>query len=247
MDAVCLAAGRGTRFGELGRYLQKAMYPVGLRPFLDYTVENLAESGACRPGVDRLTLIVEHHQEQVRAWFGARAHGLEVRYLEQPEPRGTGQALTLAAGAARDRAPVLCWLADAYVPTERFRAVADHPARRVLTVAPAPEGENAAVRVDLHDGRVVRAYRGAGPLSDVGLWKLDPATMAELTHPGDDGEIRALPNLQRLLDRDPAFEIGAVTAPDWWHLGGTAPDPETNLARVVARVRAAHLLPATDR
>lgn len=60
MDFVCLAAGQGTRLGRLGSYLQKCMYPVGLKPFLEHTLEQLV---ACRTGQladDRLTLVVGH-------------------------------------------------------------------------------------------------------------------------------------------------------------------------------------------
>jgi hypothetical protein len=46
MDLICLAAGAGTRMGRLGGYLQKCMYPVGLRPFLEHALAQVLASGA---------------------------------------------------------------------------------------------------------------------------------------------------------------------------------------------------------
>ena len=99
MDFVCLAAGKGTRFGALGRYLQKCMLPVALTPFLEYTVRNLRRNPACDPERDRLLVLVGHRGEQVRAYFGDAYEGLPIRYLEQGEARGTGHALATVAAA----------------------------------------------------------------------------------------------------------------------------------------------------
>jgi bifunctional UDP-N-acetylglucosamine pyrophosphorylase/glucosamine-1-phosphate N-acetyltransferase len=244
VDALCLAAGKGTRFGELGRYLQKCMYPVGLTPFLAFSVRNLLDSGAVRPGRDALTLIIGHHGEQVRAYFGSDVDGLEVRYLEQPDPNGTGHALALAHDALRPDAPLLCWLADGYVPVERFARLAAHPRDTVLSLAPGHPDENPTVRVDVRGDRVVRAFRGSGERFDIGAWKLAPEVMAGMTDVAANGEIRMLPNLQRQIEA--GLEVGWLAADEWLHLGGTAPTPEANVARVEGRVRALHALPAVS-
>ncbi|NBC95471.1 MAG: NTP transferase domain-containing protein [Deinococcus-Thermus bacterium] len=242
MDALCLAAGKGTRFGRLGAYLQKCMYPVGLRPFLAYSVENLLASGAVRPGRDRLTLIIGHHGEQVRAYFGREVDGLEVGYLEQPDPRGTGHALALAHAELAPDAPLLIWLADGYVPAAWFAGLAAHENEAAMVLAPGHEDENPSVRIDVDGARIVRAFHGRGPRFDVGVWKLPPAVLGDMTDEAAGGEIRMLPNLQRMIES--GLEVGYVDADEWLHLGGTAPTPEANVARVEARVRELHGLPA---
>lgn len=234
MDALCLAAGKGTRFGRLGSYLQKCMYPLGLTPFVELSVRNLLRSGAVRPGDDRLTLVIGHHGEQLRAYFGDAYEGLAIRYVEQPDPRGTGHALRIAHEALRPDAPLLCWLADAYVPSERFAALAAHAEATVLTLAPGHEDENPTVRVETRGDLVSRAFRGAAELYDAGQWKLTPEVMAGMTEVSANGEIRMLPNLQRLVDA--GLRVGWLRAEEWLHLGGTAPTPEANVRRVVRRV-----------
>lgn len=241
MNALCLAAGKGTRFGHLGSYLQKAMYPIGLRPFLAFSVESLLASGAVRAGQDRLTFIVGHHGEQVRGYFGDRVDGVDVGYLEQPDPRGTGHAVALAAAALQPTDATLIWLADGYVPSGWFEALAEHAAETALVLAPGHPDENPSVRIDTEGERITRAFGASGERFDVGVWKFPPHVMRGMTDVAANGEVRMLPNLQRMIDE--GLEVGWHAADEWLHLGGTAPTPEVNVARVEARVRTLHGLP----
>ena len=241
VEFVCLAAGRGTRFGQLGSYLQKAMYPVGLRPFVAYSVRNLALSGAFDPDRDRLTFVVGHHAGQVRTYFGDRyatepAGGpeLHVGYLEQDEPLGTGHALHLAYEALRPAGPMIAWLADLYVPRELFARMRSHGSDNVLAIAPDPEHENPNVAVTREGDRVVEAWQGRDDRYDIGLWKFAPAVLAAMLGREVD-EFRALPSLQREIAAGRA-DVGWVEADEWLHLGGTAPTPEENVRSVVRRL-----------
>ncbi len=233
MEYVCLAAGKGTRFGALGRYLQKCMYPVGLTPFVELSVRNLRRSVGSPGSGDRLTFVVGHLGEQLRAYFGSAYDGLPVRYLEQGDVRGTGHALRRVQHELRPSGATIVWLADLYVPVGTFRALSRHEAGDVLTLAPAGDDANASVRVTTAGSRVVRAWFGAGPLADIGLWKLEPEVLGAMTDATGD-EVRALPNLQRLIDggRSVAF----IETDAWIHLGGTEPTPSANVRRVVERL-----------
>ncbi len=233
MDVVCLAAGKGTRFGRLGRYLQKCMLPVGLTPFVEFSVRNLRASGAVDPEHDRLTFVVGHLGEQVRAYFGDEYDGMPLRYVEQGEARGTGHALARVSGALPAGRPAVIWLGDLYVTAELFAAVAEHSSANVLTLAPGGIDANASVRVTTEGARVTQAWYGRGPLADIGLWKLEPAVMAAMTEP-TGAEVRALPNLQRRIDA--GLEVGWLETDEWVHLGGTEPTPEDNVLDVQRRV-----------
>jgi NDP-sugar pyrophosphorylase family protein len=238
MDLICLAAGAGTRMGRLGGYLQKCMYPVGLRPFLEHALAQVLASDAVDPGRDRLTLVVGHLSEQVRGHFGHAVDGLPIVYVEQVERRGTGHALSLAAAALQPAAPVVAWQADLFPTTAMVDAVARHPAPNVVTLGPGHEGESDRLRATVEGDRVRRVWDGDGELFDVGLWKLAPAVLHRMTEVrAEKGEYRMLPNLQRSLDD--GAEVGYVVADAWVHLGGTLPTPEANVRDVVRRVWAA--------
>jgi len=235
VDLVCLAAGHGTRLGRLGTYLQKCMYPVGLRPFLEHTLLQLAASGVAVPGRDRVALVVGHHEQQVRAYFGASYEGLEVVYVTQAERRGTGHALALARDALAPARGVIAWQADLFVTAAMFRAVAEHPAPTVVTLGPGHEDEPAVIRATVEGDRVTRVWEGAGPLYDVGLWKLAPEVLVRVGEVrAAGGEVRMLVNLQRAIDDGAA--CGYALADEWVHLGGTLPSPEENVRSVVRRV-----------
>ncbi len=234
MDLICLAAGKGSRMGSLGTYLQKCMYPVGLKPFLQHTLEQLLKSGVPAPD-SRLVLVVGHHAEQVKGYFGPMFEGLELTYVEQQELNGTGGALRLAATALRGTGPVIAWQADLFVPAELFVQLARHPLPNVVTLGSGHEDESPALLATTEGDRVTRVWEGEGPLLDVGVWKLDAGLLPELERVrAPNGEFRMLPNLQRLVDA--GTEVGFVESREWVHLGGTLPSAEENVRAVVRRL-----------
>lgn len=235
MDYICLAAGKGTRFGRLGRYLQKCMYPIGVKPFVAYAVDNLLQARHLDRDRDRLIFVIGHFGDQLRHYFGDNVDGLPVLYVEQTEQLGTGHAIHTVHTAYPSPASVVVWLADLYVSTALFEAVAAHPAATVQTLAPGPEDENPNVRVTTDGEWVTAAWQGAGPLYDIGLWKMAPDVAAGMVGRQVD-EYRVLPNLQRAIDD--GTEIGYVRADEWIHLGGTRPTVEENVIAVAARVLA---------
>lgn len=234
MEYVCLAAGRGTRFGRLGAYLQKCMYPVGLRPFLELSLLEVAAHGGAH-----VHLVVGHLGEQVRAYFGTRFAGMELTYHLQAEPQGTGHAVGLAARTLATDSTVLVWQADVFLPRALLPRLERHPAPNVLTLV-EEAGASPDVLVTAGNDRIERAWQGAGPYSDAGIWRLESRLLTELAHSrAKGGEYRALPNLQALIDGGEA-EVGYVTLERRLHVGGTYPTTEENLAEVLA-----HLTPTS--
>jgi len=235
MDLICLAAGAGTRLGRLGVYLQKCMYPVGLRPFLEHALDQVVVGAGVVAGRDRVALVVGHHAEQVRGHFGAAYEGVEIVYVEQPERLGTGHALSLAAAALRPVAPVIVWQADLLPTAAMVDDVVRHPAPNVVTVGPGHPDESPQLRATIEGDRATCVWGGTDDLYDVGLWKLSPAVLGRMTETRSaSGEYRVLPNLQRCLDD--GADVGAVVADAWIHLGGVLPTPEANVRGVVRRV-----------
>jgi len=219
--------------GRLGVYLQKCMYPVGLRPFLELSIAEAAVAGA-----ERVHLVVGHLQEQVRAYFGGRVGGLEINYVEQPRPLGTGHALALVAPHLEpDAGPVLVWQADVFAPHELFAALLHHRAPNAVTLV-EEEDSGPDVKVSVEGTLVTRVWQGAGPFSDGGVWKLEQRLLTQLSrHAEATGEYRSLPNLQRLIEAGEA-EVGFVCLGRRLHIGGTFPSAEENVADVVAQLLA---------
>jgi bifunctional UDP-N-acetylglucosamine pyrophosphorylase/glucosamine-1-phosphate N-acetyltransferase len=240
MNYLCLAAGKGSRFGQIGKYLQKAMYPVGIRPFVEYSVLNLLSSGAFSPGTDSLSFVVCHFAEQVKSYFGNSYRGIPVSYVVQEEALGTAHAVRVAHHQLRFTDPAVVWLADTYITPDLFMSVRNEIAPAVLTVKECrgergdivPENKNIVVEVE--NGEVVKSWRGNGDLYDIGLWKLDPEVMNGLGGVSAD-ENRMLLNLQHLIVQ--GIRVRAIRTQEWIHLGGTEPSVEENIRNVTDRVR----------
>lgn len=235
MNYVCLAAGKGTRFGNLGAYLQKCMYPVGLKPFVELSVRNLLSSPSTDLKTDSLTFVVGHHAQQLKAYFGTNYQGLSVHYVHQEEQLGTGHALYLVNETLELEGALLAWLADMYVPSSLFEAVQSHEAPNVQTVGPGHEGEKEDLKVTTQGARVVKAWQGEEAFYDIGIWKLSSDVLSLMMHERH-GEYRMVPNLQYAIDQ--GHELGFVKTEEWLHLGGTLPSPEENVLEVVKRVLA---------
>ena len=234
MDYICLAAGKGTRFGQLGSYLQKCMYPIGLRPFIELSINNLRQSATLHVETDRLILVVGHHKEQLEHYFGNSYDGLSIHYVEQTEALGTGHALHLVYETHKPSNSSIIWLADAYVPRARFEALAEHPEINVQTLAPGHEDESDNLRIGFSNGFVTKAWGGDSDWYDIGLWKFSSEVMASMTTLKTGKEYRALPNLQHQLEQ--GARIGYIQVEEWIHLGGVLPTPEQNVLQVTERV-----------
>ncbi len=234
MQFVCLAAGKGSRLGGLGCYLQKAMYPVGLKPFLQHSLEQLVASGAAPPG-SRLVLVVGHFAEQVRSYFGGTFEGIDVVYVQQEQLAGTGHALRLASEALEPRGSVIAWQGDLFVSARLFSRLAAHPSPNAVTLGRGHENEPPELLATTSGELVTAVWQGAGPLLDLGVWKLRTVLLSEMCEVrAPNGEYRMLPNLQRLLAG--GEKVGYVTSDEWVHLGGTLPTAEENVRAVVRRL-----------
>jgi len=91
-QAVILAAGRGTRMGELTVDVPKPMIPVGSRPVLEWIINGLQAAG-----VRRFLIVVGYRKEVIEDHFMDGSNfGTEIRYIEQVVQDGTGKVVSLA-------------------------------------------------------------------------------------------------------------------------------------------------------
>ncbi len=93
MKAVILAAGKGTRMGDLTAALPKPMVQVDGKPVLEHIVEGLRDAA----GIRDIFIITGWCGHVIRDYFGDGARwGVRTAYGEQVVQDGTGKAPELA-------------------------------------------------------------------------------------------------------------------------------------------------------
>ncbi|KXA90589.1 hypothetical protein AKJ37_01390 [candidate division MSBL1 archaeon SCGC-AAA259I09] len=89
MKAVILAAGVGERMQPLTQTNPKPLLPVAGRPILDYVLDSLKGTN-----IRDVILVVGYLQEKIRERYGDGSDlGLKISYVEQPEQKGTADAI----------------------------------------------------------------------------------------------------------------------------------------------------------
>lgn len=98
MQAVILAAGRGTRMGSLTEKLPKPMLEVAGKTLLEHKFDQLPEA------VTEIILVVGYLGNVIREKFGASYAGKKITYVEQSNiAGGTMDALITAQPLLKDR------------------------------------------------------------------------------------------------------------------------------------------------
>ena len=99
MQALVLVGGEGTRLRPLTRTAPKPIIPLVDRPFIRYMIDWLA-----RHGVDEVILSIGFLAHGIRDGLGDEIPGgPKLRYVEEPDRRGTAGAIKLAEEYLEDR------------------------------------------------------------------------------------------------------------------------------------------------
>ncbi len=104
MIAVILAAGKGTRFGEITKKIPKSLIPVALdgqtgKPIIEYTFEALPSS------TKEVFLIIGYLGDQIKKHVGQEYKGIKITYIKIKNLTGTATTL---------------WKAKKYLVGEKF-------------------------------------------------------------------------------------------------------------------------------
>jgi mannose-1-phosphate guanylyltransferase len=154
MQAVILVGGEGTRLRPLTVTVPKPVLPLVDRPFLAHMLEWLR-----RHGVDDVIMSCGFLATSVRNVLGDGSQfGLRLRFVEEPEPRGTAGALKYAEDLLDDR--FLMLNGDVLTDIDLTAQVAQHEATGAVgTLALVPvEDPSAYGLVRLHEDRSVKEF-----------------------------------------------------------------------------------------
>ena len=91
MKAVILAGGVGTRLRSVVSDVPKPMAIINKYPFLEILISNLALNG-----ITEITLSVGYKHEVIQEYFGTVYKNININYVVEESPLGTGGALIKA-------------------------------------------------------------------------------------------------------------------------------------------------------
>jgi len=154
MQALILVGGEGTRLRPLTSTMPKPVVPLVDQPFLSYMLEWLR-----RHGVDDVVLSCGFLADGVKAVLGdGERYGVRLRYVEEPEPLGTGGAMKYAEELLEERFFMLN--GDVLTDIDLTAQLAQHErtgARATLALVSVTD-PTAYGLVPLNDDRSVREF-----------------------------------------------------------------------------------------
>jgi glucose-1-phosphate thymidylyltransferase len=171
VEAVVMAAGEGRRLRPLTERYAKPVLPIDGRPVIVTLLHELRAAG-----IERVTVVTGHLAEQVEALLD----GLGVRFVRQPEPLGSADAVRRGLAGL----PALVVGADTvFTPGDvaRVAATTGHAIAGRRHPPPSPP-HRYALRVE--DGKVTKVLDDdpANPLAAAPLWRLGDGFDVSLLH-----------------------------------------------------------------
>jgi mannose-1-phosphate guanylyltransferase len=154
MQAVILVGGEGTRLRPLTSTVPKPVVPLVDRPFIAFMLEWLS-----RHGIDDVIMSCGFLATSVRNVLGdGSAYGIRLRFVEEPDPRGTAGALKFASSMLDER--FLMLNGDVLTDIDLTAQIAQHErtgAKGTLALVPV-EDPSAYGLVRLHEDRAVADF-----------------------------------------------------------------------------------------
>ncbi len=201
MKAIVLAAGLGTRLGDLTRDLPKALLPVAGRPLLEHVLRHLASHG-----FDEIAVNLHHHADLVRERFGdGKKLGIGLTYAYEPELLGTAGTVASLRGFIGRSAPVLVHYGDVVTDHDFTEMFVTHRRNRARATFLVHErlGSNSVVVLDERQ-RIVEFFERPGAdhparrrssWANSGVCILEPGVLDAIPPPPCDLARDVLPRL----------------------------------------------------
>lgn len=223
MRGMIMAAGFGTRLGELSERRPKPMLPVCGAPLVRWAALWLRAQG-----IREIVINLHHRGEQIEAELGdGRALGLAIAYSrEEGEILGTGGGLRRAWPLLDDGhgTPIVAMNGKIILDLELAPVLAlhhRHDAEATMVLRPDPEAERwGSLRVDA-SGRVThllgkpgpRGEAGGPPLMFTGVQVLTPRFIARIPASGQQCVVRTA---YSQLHAEGGPLCGFVSEGYWW-------------------------------
>ena len=104
MQAVILAAGKGTRMAHLTKDTPKPLINLAGKNLIEHKIDRLPKE------IDEVVLVVSYLKDKIIKYFGDSYKGRKITYIDQGEALGSAHALWQARGVLKD--DFICMMGD---------------------------------------------------------------------------------------------------------------------------------------
>jgi NDP-sugar pyrophosphorylase family protein len=232
MQAVILAAGRGSRMGDLVKDMPKPMLKVAGKTLLEHKFDALPEA------VDEVVLVVGYLQDVIKGFFGESFGGKKVSYVTQENiVGGTADALWHAKAMLTGKFIVM--MGDDFYAKEDIEACLAH--EWALLVEKLPDlGTRGKVFVDT-DQRITQIleheeHSGGAGLASTNMFVLDTRVFDyPLVMRSKSENEYGLPQTVAAAAKAGNIPLVAVPATQWMQI--TAPEDIQKAEEVFGKAR----------
>lgn len=218
MKGLILSGGKGTRLYPLTYTRAKQLIPVANKPVLVRVIESIRDAG-----VEEIGVIVGHTGPEIRDALGTGERwGVQLTYIEQPEPLGLAHAVKTARDFLGDERFVM-FLGDNVIQGGIGKLISDFAdsdwnCQIVLKEVDNPSAFGVVKLAE--DGRIEHLVeKPANPPSNlalVGIYMFDPHIHEAVDHikPSARGELEITDAIQWLVEHE--YRVFPYVHPGWW-------------------------------
>ena len=223
MQAVILAGGKGTRLRPLTVYTPKPIVPVMNRPFLLYQIDILRKAGI----VD-ITLSLSYQPDKIEEILGDGSDfGVNLQFITEPMPLGTGGAYRFAADEIRETTVVLNGdvLTDIDL-AELLHSHKEREAEATIVLTPVDDPSRYGLVATDTEGRILRFLEKPEPEElkklgintiNAGIYILEPSVLDLMAYGENSSfEYDVFPEL---LKRNSRFFAYTMSGEYWRDIG----------------------------
>lgn len=135
MKAIILAAGKGTRMGDLSIVTPKPLLKVLGKTLLEHKLQSLPSY------IDEVIIVVGHLKELIIETLGNQKEGKKITYVIQEELKGTGHSLSLCKDMLAGEEKFLVLMGDDIYSKKDIEMVAESSWAVLVSEVPSVKGK----------------------------------------------------------------------------------------------------------
>ena len=179
--AIVLAGGLGTRLKGVLKGLPKPMAPIRDRPFLEYQMDFWIDQG-----ISKFILSVGYLNQTISSHFGDSYRSVQINYVQENTPLGTGGGLLMAAKNLAE--PFLLLNGDTFFEVDLndlFLFHNEHNAEWTMSLFRSKDLDR-YMGVDLEDNGEILSLQSGGNeltlLANGGVYLVNPSALKRLNY-----------------------------------------------------------------